>query len=78
MTTDENRLPDHLRIVDLDHLLGLAEIAQRCDVKYSTALSWTRNRTFPAPVKVFKMGPCWLLPEVEEWRKTDNTRRRVR
>ena len=53
--------------VDLDHLLGLAEIAATFDVPYSTALSWTRNRTFPAPVKTFKMGPCWLLADILEW-----------
>jgi predicted DNA-binding transcriptional regulator AlpA len=66
------------RTVDLDNLLGLAEIASEFDVPYSTALSWTRSRGFPAPVKVFKMGCAWLRSDITEWLKTPNTRRRVR
>lgn len=55
--------------VDLDHLLGLAEIAEYFKVPYSTALSWTRSRAFPAPVKQFKMGPAWLLDDVADFRR---------
>jgi hypothetical protein len=57
------------RTVDLDNLLGLAEIASKFDVPYSTALSWTRARGFPAPVKVFKMGPAWLYQDVADYRR---------
>lgn len=57
------------RTVNLDNLLGLAEIAERFQVPYSTALSWTRNRAFPAPVKEFKMGPAWLYDDVADYRR---------
>jgi predicted DNA-binding transcriptional regulator AlpA len=66
------------QIIDLNNLLGLAEIAERYDLSYSTALSWTRSRGFPVPVKVFKMGPAWLAGDIDEWRKTASTRRRAR
>jgi hypothetical protein len=56
------------KTVELDHLLGLAEIAAEFEVPYSTALSWSRQRTFPAPVKTFKMGPCWLFADIYDWR----------
>ena len=65
-------------MVDLDNLLGLAEISARYDISYSTALSWTRSRGFPNPVKTFKMGPAWLAGDIDDWRSTANTRRRAR
>lgn len=58
-----------IRDYTLEDLLGLAEIADRFKVPYSTALSWTRTRNFPAPVKVFKMGPCWSYDDVAEYRR---------
>lgn len=60
-------------LVELDHLLGLAEIAAEFKVPYSTALSWTRQRSFPAPVKQFKMGPCWLFADVYDWNRNRNS-----
>jgi predicted DNA-binding transcriptional regulator AlpA len=54
---------------ELEDLVGLAEMAQGFGVPYSTALSWTRTRGFPAPVKVFKMGPAWSRNEVAEYRR---------
>jgi predicted DNA-binding transcriptional regulator AlpA len=65
-------------IVDLNEILGLAEIASHFDLSYSTALSWTRSRGFPAPIRTFKMGPAWLLSDIQDWKKTANTRRRAR
>lgn len=56
-------------LIDLDDLLGLAELALQFQVPYSTALSWTRSRGFPAPVKEFKMGPAWLYEDVANWRR---------
>jgi hypothetical protein len=57
------------RTVNLNDLLGLAEIALQFQVPYSTALSWTRSRGFPAPVKEFKMGPAWLYDDVAAYRR---------
>jgi hypothetical protein len=57
------------RIANLDNLMGLAEMAIRFEVPYSTALSWTRTRDFPAPVLVLKMGPIWLYDDVAEYRR---------
>jgi predicted DNA-binding transcriptional regulator AlpA len=63
------------KTVDLGHLLGLAEIAAEYGISYSTALSWTRGRGFPQPVKTFAMGSCWLKSDIDEWRKAPNRRR---
>jgi predicted DNA-binding transcriptional regulator AlpA len=52
-------------------LLGLAEVASSFDVPYSTALSWSRTRTFPAPVKAFKMGPVWSFSEIYAWQQAN-------
>lgn len=60
-------------MIHLDDLLGLAEIAINWNVPYSTALSWSRQRTFPAPVKQFKMGPAWDRHDVANWRQERNT-----
>lgn len=62
-------------LIDLNHLLGLAEIATEYGISYSTALSWTRSRGFPAPAKSFSMGACWLKPDIDEWRIKPNRRR---
>ena len=51
-----------------ENILGLAEIAARFNVPYSTALSWTRSRGFPKPYVELKMGPIWTYASVYEWK----------
>jgi hypothetical protein len=58
-----------IRDYTLNDLCGLAELAERFEVPYSTVLSWSRTRDFPAPAKQFKMGPCWSYDEIAEYRR---------
>lgn len=51
-----------------DDLVGVAEIARRAGVAWSTVQSWRRrHRDFPAPVKKLDMGPVWWWSDVARW-----------
>jgi hypothetical protein len=61
------------RKVDVDQLVGTAEIAQRLGVKrFQVVHDWRRRHAdFPAPVRTLSHFHLWLWPEVEAWaRKT--------
>lgn len=47
-------------------LVGLTEIAERCDVTKNVASGWTRKHTFPAIKHKLAMGPMWDWKEVQE------------
>lgn len=52
-----------------DRLVGLAEIQEMYDVPKSTALSWTRQHTFPPQHTKLAMGPIWLASVVTQWHR---------
>jgi hypothetical protein len=57
------------RQVDLDDLVGAAEIAQRLDVgRTSVVHDWRRRHIdFPAPVATVSGVHVFIWPEVEAW-----------
>lgn len=57
------------RKLDVDQLVGAAEIADRLGVKLAqTVRDWRRRHAdFPAPVRSLTMGSMWYWPEVEQW-----------
>ena len=61
-------------LVNLDHVGGLAELAAHFDVPYSTVLSWSRSRSFPAPAKEFKMGPVWDFNAIDRWKQQNRSK----
>jgi hypothetical protein len=59
------------RTVDLDDLVGAAEIASRLGLASTSVIhDWRRRHdTFPAPLKVLSMGVLFSWREVERWAK---------
>ena len=59
------------RRVDLDDLVGAAEIAARLGVARTQVVHVWRKRhaDFPEPVTVLSQTLVWLWPEVEAWAK---------
>jgi len=57
------------RKVDVDDLVGAAEIAERLGVKRPHLIhDWRRRHPeFPQPVLELKGTLIWLWPEVERW-----------
>lgn len=57
------------RKVDLEQLVGTAEIAARLNVgRTSVVHDWRRRYPdFPQPVLELRMGQLWLWPAVESW-----------
>lgn len=55
--------------MDLDHLVGTAEIAQRLGLRSTTTVNqWSRRHSdFPRPVKVLSAGRFWDWREIEVW-----------
>lgn len=55
--------------VDVDDLVGAAEIAERLEVANSRVVhQWrARDLDFPEPVVSLKQAMLWLWPEVERW-----------
>lgn len=53
----------------IDDLGGIAEIANELKVSPACVSNWrTRHpRTFPEPVRIFKMGPVFYISEVQRW-----------
>ncbi len=58
-------------MVDVELLVGSAEIAERLGVTSHTAVHrWRlRDPTFPQPVATVTRTLIWLWPEVEKWAK---------
>ncbi len=59
------------RRIDVDHLVGAAEIAQRLGVKRPQVVHEWRRRydVFPQPVATLQQAMVWNWPEVERWAK---------
>jgi len=57
------------RSVEVDQLVGAAEIADRLGLAVpQTVHDWRRRHTdFPRPVAVLKMGMVWNWPDVAKW-----------
>jgi hypothetical protein len=57
------------RRLDVDQLVGTAEIAERLGLAHpETVHDWRRRHPeFPAPVARLRIGYIWYWPEVERW-----------
>ncbi|MEJ7765663.1 MAG: hypothetical protein WKF86_09220 [Acidimicrobiales bacterium] len=56
-------------LVDPEHLVGAAEIAERLGVAHAeTVHNWRRRYPeFPQPVASLKQSLIWAWPDVEAW-----------
>jgi predicted DNA-binding transcriptional regulator AlpA len=52
---------------NLDHVLGIAEIAELLGVARNTAWRWSQREEFPPPGKHLASGPIWDRADVERW-----------
>lgn len=59
------------RRIDVDHLVGAAEIAERLGVARPQVVHQWRNRhsDFPEPVAQLQQALVWNWPDVERWAK---------
>jgi hypothetical protein len=57
------------RRVDVDQLVGAAEIAERLGVSNSQVIHVWRGRhpDFPEPITKLKTAMIWYWPDVEKW-----------
>lgn len=57
------------RKVDVNDLVGAAEIADRLDLAHSQSVHTLRRRhpDFPAPVATLARAHVWSWPDVEAW-----------
>ena len=57
------------RKVEVDQLVGAAEIAERLSLALpQTVHDWRRRHSdFPPPVAVLRMGMVWNWPDVAAW-----------
>lgn len=54
--------------VDPSDLVGVTEIAKRCNVRLSAVSNWTvRHEDFPKPVVELSFGKLWVWPQVQRW-----------
>ena len=55
--------------VEVDDLVGAAEIAERLGLASSSVVrDWRRRYAdFPSPVLTLRMGPVWHWPDVAAW-----------
>jgi predicted DNA-binding transcriptional regulator AlpA len=60
------------RQVDVDDLVGAAEIAERCGVKRPQVVHDWRRRypDFPEPVTQLRTALVWSWSDVERWAKS--------
>jgi hypothetical protein len=61
------------RRVNVDDIVGTAEIAERLGLAYpETVLNWkNRYEDFPEPIAKLRRAHVWAWPDVERWaRKT--------
>jgi hypothetical protein len=58
-----------VRRVEVDQLVGAAEIADRLGLSVpQTVHDWRRRHAdFPRPVAVLKMGMVWNWPDISKW-----------
>lgn len=67
---DTPRTVPHMgRHIDVDDLVGAAEIAERCGVKRPQVVHDWRRRypDFPEPVAQLRQALVWSWPDVERW-----------
>lgn len=50
----------------IEDLVGLTEIAERCNVSKNVASGWTRKHTWPQIKHKLAMGPMWDWNEVQD------------
>lgn len=56
--------------VDVDELLGLAEVAELYGVTTNVIGNWrVRSTRFPAPVHRVRATPLWLRSDLLAWRR---------
>ena len=56
------------RTVDVDELVGAAEIAEHLSTVPSTVHAWRRRHAdFPAPVAELTSALVWAWPDVAKW-----------
>ena len=61
-------MPDPIRLIDLDDLVGRREIAERARIKVVTVDTWRRRYpTFPMPIGEISGTPLWSWQEVHTW-----------
>lgn len=60
------------RKVDVDQLVGTAEIADRLGLSHTQTVHLWRRRyvDFPRPVAELRHALVWYWPEVEKWART--------
>ena len=73
-TTEEPALPsvdDVGRRIDVDNMVGAAEIAARLGLSHTqTVHTWRRRYPdFPEPVAKLEQALVWNWPDVERWAK---------
>ncbi len=60
------------RMVDVDDLVGAAEIAARLGLaQVQTVHNWRRRyEAFPAPIAHLRQALIWSWEEIEDWART--------
>lgn len=62
-------------LIDVDKLVGAAEIAELLDdISRQRVTQLTSRPDFPKPVAVLKMGKVWDIEDVQEWIDARNKR----
>jgi hypothetical protein len=56
------------RVVRIDDLAGVAEVAEALSVTKRTVMAWAKRDDFPGPVRVLSCGPIYSLPIIRAWR----------
>jgi predicted DNA-binding transcriptional regulator AlpA len=68
--------PGHDYTDHLVEVVGVAEIAERLEVKVTTVYQWRQRKLLPEPDYPLGMGPAWKWSTIEEWAR--ETRRLTR
>lgn len=53
--------------IAINDIVGLAEIAERCETTARAVWNWTRRYTFPKALVRVSNTPIWDWNEVKEW-----------
>lgn len=53
--------------IAINDIVGLSEIADRCDTTARAVWNWTRRYTFPKPFVRISNTPLWDWNEVKAW-----------
>lgn len=60
--------PARTRVVRVDDIAGIGEIAARYGVGSAAVTNWTRRyRHFPKPIAILACGPVFDISEVSRW-----------